>query len=212
VPGATTRLPWLRAYCPYTVNPGTAWLAPNIAEARDLIAGAGVAGTPVTVRAWGELEGHVAVGAYFVELLEELGFDASLKTELLFGAGGEVDAYTADWQMMGNFFVGGFPTPYGEIIEHFTCPDFPVAPDSYGNYAAFCDPEIDALALRAYELYATDRSAANHAWAEIDHLIVDQSPAVAVFNPTGQVFVSQRVGNVQLSPQLGVLLDQLWVQ
>jgi peptide/nickel transport system substrate-binding protein len=206
--------PGYEPFCPYTVNPGPggAWLAPDLAEARNLIAGAGVAGTPVTVRAWGEFESHVAVGSYFVELLDELGFDASLTKESLFGLGGSLDAYTADWQMTGNFFVGGFPTPYSEIIAHFTCPDFPVEPGSYGNYAAFCDPEIDALALRAYELQATDSSAANHAWAEIDHLIVDQSPAVAVFNPVTFVFVSKRVGNVQLNPQLGILLDQLWVQ
>jgi hypothetical protein len=49
-------------------------------------------------------------------------------------------------------------------------------------------------------------------WAEIDRLIVDQSPAVAAFNPVFDVLVSQRVGNVQLSPQLGILVDQLWVQ
>ena len=44
-----------------------------------------------------------------------------------------------------------------------------------------------------------------------DRLIVDQSPAVAVYNPIPLAFVSKRVGNVQVNP-LRVLVSQMWLQ
>lgn len=94
----------------------------------------------------------------------------------------------------------------------FTCPDFPIAPGASGNFGAFCDRDIDARALRAYDLQATDPAEANREWAEIDRLIVDQSPALAALNSIELVFVSRRVGNVHLNPVLNVLLSQLWVQ
>jgi YVTN family beta-propeller protein len=203
--------PGYEPYCPYTISPGEAWRAPDIAAARELIDRAGVRGTHVTVRAL-DLPEHLAVGTYFVELLGQLGFEASLLTMSVDELFAVEDPYTAGFQMIGLWLLPGYPAPSGVMAGIFTCPDFRVVPGSPSNFAAFCDRDIDAHALHAYDLQASDPSAANHAWAELDRLIVDQSPAVAAFNPIDLAFHSKRAGNVQLHPVLGLLLSQVWVQ
>jgi len=76
--------PGYEPYCPYTASPGQTWTAPDMATARSLIDSAGVRGTPVTV--WSVEYARPEfrnVNAYFVDLLNELGFEASLKSTSL---------------------------------------------------------------------------------------------------------------------------------
>lgn len=40
---------------------------------------------------------------------------------------------------------------------------------------------------------------------------MDQAPVVPLVTPSITDFVSRRVGDYQYNPQLGVLIDQLWV-
>lgn len=49
-------------------------------------------------------------------------------------------------------------------------------------------------------------------WAEADREFTDQAPVVSFVNPSEWDFVSHRAGNYQYNPQLGVLIDQLWVR
>ena len=108
-----------------------------------------------------------------------------------------------------------FYDPYDRnrfITGFFTCPEFKLLPGAPGNFAHFCDRNIDEMALSAGDLQVTDPALANQRWAEVDHEIVDQSPAVAAFNPIQLAFVSKRVGNVQVHPVLRVLISQMWVQ
>jgi hypothetical protein len=121
------------------------------------------------------------------------------------------DPYAAGIQMVGMWFAPGALTPSGLMTGIFTCPDFQPSPGALGNFAAFCDKDVDARALLAYDLQVSDPSAANRSWAEIDRLIVDRSPAVAVYNPIPLAFVSKRVGNVQVNA-LRVLISQMWVK
>ena len=202
--------PGYEPYCPYTVSPGTAWRAPDMTAARALVERAGVRGTSVTVRAL-DFPAHLAVGRYFADLLGDLGFEASMEP-IAIEQLTTVYAMTAGIQMVGIWVLPGYPAPSSLITGMFTCPDFAPYPGSDLNYAAFCDKSIDARSLAAWELQSTDPAAANRAWAEVDRLIVDQSPAVAAFNPTGLEIVSKRVGNVQVHPTLRVLLSQVWVQ
>ncbi|HEX6663144.1 MAG TPA: hypothetical protein VF025_05675, partial [Gaiellaceae bacterium] len=65
---------------------------------------------------------------------------------------------------------------------------------------------------RALELQATDQRAANALWAQIDREITDQAPWVATNNRNFVALLSKRAGNYQFSPQLGMLIDQLWVR
>jgi len=54
-------------------------------------------------------------------------------------------------------------------------------------------------------------AAAASSWAEVDRATVDRALRVPLVNE-GSDFLSQRVGNYQFNPGLGVLLDQMWVQ
>ncbi len=65
---------------------------------------------------------------------------------------------------------------------------------------------------RAILMQLEDPAAAGELWSEIDRAIVDQAPYVWLVNPIAVEFVSERVGNYQLRPQWGMLLNQLWVQ
>ena len=205
--------PGYEPYCPYTVSPGNVWTAADMATAQSLIDSADLRGTPVTV--WSVEFGRPEfrnVNAYFVDLLNQLGFKASLKPTTIDEFFSIQDVYTANIQMLGLWTAGFYPTPSSFINGAFTCPDFRPFPGSYGNYAHFCDRTIDDLAIRASDLQATDPSLANQRWAEVDRKIVDQSPAVAAFNPIQLAFVSKRVGNVQVHPVLKLLISQMWVQ
>ena len=65
---------------------------------------------------------------------------------------------------------------------------------------------------RALEIEAIDPGAAVALWTRIERDIVDLAPWVPLFTPTHAHVVSERVGNYQLNPEIGVLLDQLWVR
>jgi peptide/nickel transport system substrate-binding protein len=80
------------------------------------------------------------------------------------------------------------------------------------NAAGFCDRRIDAQIRRALTLETTNRQAANALWARIDHEITDQAPWVAKTNHNFVALLSKRVGNYQYNPQIGMLIDQLWVR
>ena len=203
--------PGYEPYCPDTIDPGQAWRGPDKARASALIDDAGVRGTEVTV--WSPAYPRPefrAVNAYFADLLNELGFEASLKVMSLDRLDAAPNGFGTDIQMIGMWFPG--MSASSMIAGAFTCADFQPVPDSPGNYAALCDRDVDALALEATDLQATDPTAASRTWAKVDRMIVDQSPAVFAFNPIELAFVSKRVGNVQVHPIFGVLISQMWVQ
>ena len=47
---------------------------------------------------------------------------------------------------------------------------------------------------------------------QVDHLIVDDAPVVPTANAVIDAFTSTRVGNVQTTPVLPMLLGQMWVK
>lgn len=202
-------------YCPHTVDPASdgAWRGPDLATARSLIAAAGVRGESVTVYGL-DLPGHREVAAYFTTLLRQLGLKAKTRLETLDGFWGSSGILNAPSrvQMAGFWVATSEPTAAQMIIGDFTCPDYPGT--VYQGYPSeFCDRAIDTMATKALALQAEgDSAGANALWAAIDRRIVDESPAVAAFNPTDVEFVSSRVGGLQHHPVLQVLLDQLWVQ
>jgi hypothetical protein len=49
-------------------------------------------------------------------------------------------------------------------------------------------------------------------WAAIDRDVADDAVVVPISNELGWDFVARRVGNYQNNPQLGMLVDELWVR
>jgi peptide/nickel transport system substrate-binding protein len=196
--------PGYQPYCPWTLDPdeGGHWKAPDLEQAQRLIDASGTRGAAVVVGPtfpqWNDqLESLGSV-------LEELGYQVSIQTvtdvdELFefWGAGGvtqiSLNGWGPDWLSASNF------------LGLLTCNGDPLAIINH------CDPEFDAAFNHARELQATDPAAAVAEWAALDRWGVDLALMAPLHN-AGADFVSERVGNYQLTPMGVVLFDQMWVQ
>jgi YVTN family beta-propeller protein len=203
-----------KRYCPYTVRPdatGT-YHGPNLAKAKKLVASSGTKGDQVTIWFYDIPIGH-RNGGYFVSVLRQLGYSASLKTIPHTGpvwrpsrqAG--IDGWGSDYPSANNVFS---PT--------FTCNSYSRNPATNYNTAAFCKPALDAEMRRAATLQATNPSAAAALWTSIDRKVTDQAPWVAMKESLSTDFVSRQTGNYKYcwlaatTGLVGACLDQLWVR
>jgi YVTN family beta-propeller protein len=201
-----TGFPGYRPYCPYSAQPtpGRGWTAPDLDRARRLVAKSGRAGERVVV--WVP-DFQREVGRYFVALLHDLGFRASLRVN---DSGRHFGAIYDPLTRAQIGFVGwvlDYVSPSDIIGPHFTCAS--LADRRPDNASYFCDR---ALARQYDRALAAQGAEAAERWAAADRRIVDLAPAVPMTNHRGLVFVSKRVGNVQSHLQWGTLLDQLWVR
>jgi peptide/nickel transport system substrate-binding protein len=98
-----------------------------------------------------------------------------------------------------------YPTASSFIQVNFRC-------EELVNLSRFCDATLDQRMSEARALQATDPVAAAEIWADLDRIITDAAPWVPLVTPNDTFFVSERVGNVQLHQQWGILPDQLWVE
>jgi hypothetical protein len=64
---------------------------------------------------------------------------------------------------------------------------------------------------KALAVQASEPAAAGEAWGGVDRSIVDRAPWLELPTPLQVYFMSSRTGNVQVSPQWGMLLSQLWI-
>jgi YVTN family beta-propeller protein len=207
-------------YCPYTINPDSSqeWHGPDLAAARSMIEHAGVKGETVTV--WGpKLGGFQEETAYFVKLLDSLGFKARAKLispDAFFEGLGSPTSGVSTSQVAGYWGSTSVATGAVEFPGFFTCPDFPPSGGSVGYPNHFCDPAIDQEIATGLSLEgqgdADSHNKANAIWVKVDRQIVDAAPAVMPFNPVDVDFLSKRTGGFQHHPFWNILLDQLWVQ
>ena len=193
--------PGYEPYCPYTKSPGTVWSAADMAKAKDLVTRSGTGGDRVTV--WSTPILFPKVGAYFTQLLNELGYDAVLKTvgpgryfPAVFGAHAVQIAFIG--------WTTDYPQASGFIGQLAAC-------DVTGTTTGFCEPSIDARIARAERLQLTDPAKSRDAWASIEHDVMDQAPWVPLVSRSWTNAVSGRLGNFQVSVQYGPLLDEMWV-
>jgi YVTN family beta-propeller protein len=203
-----------RPYCPYTIDPNTTgvWRAPDLARAESLIAASHTRGTPITVWMFGIFGDPTGIGQYIVSLLHRLGYPVRLRDV-------EYDNTApfrfADSRTMAQVAVMGYfpnyPAPSEYIRWFLSCQAFVGDSTGNGNWAEFCDPRLDAQINRALAAEGANSPAVPSMWAAADRIVTDQAPLVPLVNPSAVNFVSSRVGNYQYNPQLGVLLDQLWL-
>jgi YVTN family beta-propeller protein len=202
--------PSYQRYCPYTAGAQDgAWHGPDPATAVRLAHESGTTHVPVTV--WNP--GGKPVGAYLVQVLRQLGYQATVRNvsfDQFFTAAGnssrKIQMGLAGWG-------ADFPTASNFFRPVLSCRSFDQNPASTLNFGGFCDPHADELADQAQAAQQTDPAAARKLWASIDRIVTDQAPWVPVFTASTTVFVSARVGNCQVSPYYyGPLLDQIWVR
>ena len=102
--------------------------------------------------------------------------------------------------------VAGYPAPPSFFGGIFSCGT------GVAGAGWYCDARVERTiaAARAAELVDPGRAA--RLWTQVDRLITDDAPVVALGNLKPSVFVSSRVGNYQSSPWVGPLLSQMWVR
>jgi peptide/nickel transport system substrate-binding protein len=206
-------LPSYEPYCPYTSNPTPdgEWTAPDIDEARRLIAASGTKGMKVTVWVW-DAPPVKDIGEYFVAVLDDLGYRANLKVDDISAHFEAISDSGSRAQVAFAGFFADYPAPSNFIEPHFTCDAFLRNDLGNQNYQGFCDQRIDFLIAEAGDLQVSDPAAARELWARIDAAIVDHAPWVPLLNQRSVEFLSARVGNYQYHPIWGVLIDQVWVR
>lgn len=171
-------LPGHEPYCPY---------APDLVEARRLVAASGTAGQAVTL-VTDDSPAARAIGATLLDVLGDIGFRPrlqSLSSNIQFtfiqNTNNRVQASLTSW-------YADFPSAANILAGNFGCAAFRPGSDSSTNIAGFCDPALDArldAALRAQDWAAV---------AAVDRAMTDQAPAVVLFSPRTVDLVSARVG------------------
>lgn len=201
-------------YCRYTQRaPGTrrgSWLLQDRDRARQLVKTSGTKGMHVTVwlNATGFLKpaytrsGSIKLGQMIVSTLQTIGYDAHLQ---LLRANANAPA-TA--QVALAYWFSDYPSPSAFLQVLFSCASRTQA----SSTTHFCSPSLDHRMSQALQSQADDPTGAATRWAQIDQDVANQAPWVPLTTPIFTDIVSKRVGNYQHNPQLGTLLDQLWVQ
>jgi peptide/nickel transport system substrate-binding protein len=196
-------------FCPYTLDPDSgAWSAPDRDRAHALIEDAGAMGEKVTVWVVDDaFYSGVEISRYIVEVLNELGLRVDLKivgtVDKWFDAinTGEAQAYLGGW-------ISNYPTASDFINTKVLCS----STGGWGKYSGLCSESLNAMFEEALRLQETDPAAANSAWTDLDHQLVEEAIVAPVHNPVSTFAFSSRVGNIQVHPKWGILLTRLWVQ
>jgi ABC-type transport system substrate-binding protein len=111
---------------------------------------------------------------------------------------GEGQAYLFGW-------ISIYPSAHDFIDPQFRC-------GAPFNNSGLCSESLDAAIDEAQRLQATDPAAANSAWIEIEHRLVEDAIWVPLTNPVSAFAFSARTENIEVHPQWGILLSRLWVQ
>lgn len=197
-------------FCPYTLEPASGvWSAPDRDRAQALIEDADVAGEKVTVWITDSTidfpPGTVQVMRHVTDVLNDLGLRAELRivhdNDKYFSAiymRGTPQIYLTAWG-------ANYPGAGGFIDDDLRC-------GAPGTAVALCTKSIDAEVQEAQQLQATDPVAANRAWTEIEHQLVQEAVWAPLTNPLSAYAFSARVENIQVHPEWGILLSRLWVQ
>jgi ABC-type transport system substrate-binding protein len=147
------------------------------------------------------------VGRYFVELLDSLGYRARLRV-----IEGQDDYFAATLnpsthvQVAFEGFATDYPSESGFIVPVLSC-------GARANSSSrFCNRAIEPRMDEAMRVQGADPARAHALWTAIEHDLVDHAPWVPLVDRMWVNLVSQRVGNFQVHPQLGPLIDQMWVR
>ena len=204
-------LPGHQDYCPYTVNPGATWSAPDMAKAKQLVKESGTAGQKVTLVV-ADSATTKAIGTYVQSVLRELGYDASVQslsenTQFTYiqNTNNKVQISLTEW-------YPDYPAASDFLNVLFSCASFHPGTDSSVNISGWCDKPVNAEMERALATAVTDPAAANEMWAKIDREVTDAAVVAVLFTPKHLDLLSERVGNFVFSNQYNWVYSQSWVR
>jgi len=198
--------PSYRWYCPYTTGTRDGrYHGPDLAKAKELVSLSGTHGMAVTVQGVAGGADH-ELNVYFATVLRQLSYTVSLH---------EVP-----------------PTAFGDLLQSrqrvqiTSAPgwdaDYPASSNFYdavfscatatGGAGWYCNPRVERVAAEAREAEMSDAIGAGRLWTEVDRLITDDAPVVALGNAAPTTLISARVGNYQFCATVGPMLSQMWVR
>jgi YVTN family beta-propeller protein len=206
-------IPGYQPYCPFTADPGAsgAWVGPDLAAARQLVAASGTSGMRVTV--WSDdFAPDPTTGAFTVSVLRELGYQATLHIATP-EAMEAVDDSRRQIQATDGQWSADYPSASDFLGQFFRCSSFRLAdPGDTRNGSFFCDPAIDNLMNLADAQQVTNPAQAAATWAAVDRAVTFAAPWVPLATLNNVDFLSDRVTNYQYNPFFGILLDQLQIR
>lgn len=206
--------PGYEPYCPYTKDPAAnKWSAPDLAKAKQLVDESGTKGTKVAVITTPDSQTKDS-SLYFVSLLKDLGYRASLKTL----ASSVEYSYVQDSgnkpQISLSYWVPDFNAASSFLTVSVGCDGYRPNSTANPNLSMFCDPAIQKQVEQAQAKQPTDPDAANAIWADVDRATVDQAPEVPLYVASKLDFVSERLGNYMFNPSVTgrFMITQAWVK
>ena len=204
--------PGYRPYCPYTVrpNPAGTWIAPDTPRAKALVAASGTRGQKVVV--WG-LRDQASIVREVARDLRGVGYRASARTAAVGPYYARVEDSRRRTQIGVIGWTADYPSGANMLQPLFACSSFaPGDPNINNNASELCDHAVEhdmSAALATQRAGSPDPAGA---WTLVDRRIVDAAAAAPLVNDLSLTVTSRGVGDYQLNPEWGPLLDQLWVR
>jgi peptide/nickel transport system substrate-binding protein len=181
-----------------------AWLGPDLARAKRLVAASGTRGEHVTVWGWTDDPTIApAVITYTAGVLRRLGFRTGVRLIRHAQFDRLPVAVRNNIQLIPTGWLD--TTPEGFVPLWLSC-------NGAYDHGYFCDPAIDRSMQHADGLQAINTRAAAALWARIDHELVDRAAWVPLVNDRQVDFVSPHVANFQHHPYWDLLADQLVIR
>lgn len=204
--------PSYEPYCPYTADPGSGkWSAPDMAKAKALVAESGTAGQEVTIISEDNVVSR-AIGVYLQDVLNELGYKASVKPisqniqfTYIQNTNNKVQISISQW-------FQDYPSPSNFLQVLFSCASFNPGSDASVNISGFCDESVDRMMTEAQMASIDNPEKAAEIWTQVDKAVTDAAPAAVLFTPKRVDFISKRVKNFTFSPQFYWIISQSWVE
>jgi len=198
--------PSYRWYCPYTTGTRDGrYHGPDLAKAKELVRLSGTRGMAVTVQGVTGGTDH-ELNVYFATVLRQLGYTVSLHEVPPTAFGDLLQSLQRVQITSAPGWVADYPASSNFYDAVFSCAT------STGGAGWYCNPRVESVAAEAREAEMSDPRRARRLWTEVDRLITDDAPVVALGNSAPTTLISARVGNYQSSATVGPVLSQMWVR
>lgn len=185
------------------------WQGPDMERARALIRQSGHAGQRVTLVVPNQAVG-LAMGVYLRNMLQALGFEASVRPMTPATAEGYARNSDNHVQISLAYWYADYPSPSTFLDALMGCDNARPHSDSATNASGFCDPALQGLMTGAE--HSLDPAMTRALWERAGTLAMEQSAVIPLIQMRYVDFVSRRLGNYHYSLLNHMLISQVWVQ
>lgn len=185
------------------------WTGPDLDRARALIRRSGRAGQKVTLVVPNQAVG-LGMGVYLRNMLQQLGFEASVRPMAPARAEGYARNSDNHVQISLSYWYADYPSPSTFLDALLGCENAREHSDAATNASRFCHPGLQSLMRDARKSRDTARREA--LWKRAGALAMEQSALIPLIQMRYVDFVSARLGNYHYSLLNHMLLSQVWVR